>query len=137
MKKKKDINLLIVNLFVLVVIVYSLNLPSNIYYILLHNYQERLLSIYGFCEKESFGFVKKINDKYGYKYNIKSYNFDNYPSSSSVFFYKVDLPFNEDQIIILNYDSLNLTQKQSFERDFSNYRILENYKNKCLFLEKK
>ena len=74
--KKKDVNLLIINIFVIIVVVYSLNLPLNIYNILLHNYQERLSSIYGFCEKESYGFMKKINDKYATKYNIESYNLD-------------------------------------------------------------
>ena len=137
MKKKKDINLSIINIFFIIVIVYSLNLPLNIYNILLHNYQERLSSIYGFCEKESYGFMKKINDKYSTKYNIESFNFDNYPSSSSAFFYKIDRKFNQNQIIILNYNSLNLNQKKYFEKNFSNYRILENYKNKCIFIEKK
>ena len=135
--KKKNINLLIINILVLIIIVYSLNLPLNVYNILLHNYQERLSSIYGFCEKESYGFMKKINEKYGTKYNIESFNFDNYPSSSSAFFYKIDRTFNKNQIIILNYNSLNLNQKKYFEKNFSNYIILENYKNKCLFLEKK
>ena len=135
--KKKDVNLLIINIFVIIVVVYSLNLPLNIYNILLHNYQERLLSIYGFCEKEYFGFMKKINDKYATKYNIESYNFDNYPSSSSAFFYKIDRSFNKNQIIILNYNSSNSNQKKYFEKNFTNYKILENYKNKCLFIEKK
>ena len=116
MKKKKDINLSIINIFFIIVIVYSLNLPLNIYNILLHNYQERLSSIYGFCEKESYGFMKKINDKYSTKYNIESFNFDNYPSSSSAFFYKIDRKFNQNQIIILNYNSLNLNQKNILKK---------------------
>jgi len=135
--KKKDINFLIINIFVIIVTVYSLNLPLNIYNILLHNYQERLSSIYGFCEKESFGFMKKINEKYGHKYNITSFNFDDYPSTSSFFFYKINRSFNKNQIINLNYNSLNLTQKEYFEKNFNNYKILENYKNKCLLIEKK
>ena len=73
--------------------------------------------------------MKNINDKYGSKYNIESFNFENYPSSSSAFFYKIDRTFNKNQIIILNYNSLNQNQRKYFEKNFSNYKIVYTEKN--------
>ena len=42
-----------------------------------------------------------------------------------------------NHLILTNYNSSNSNQKKYFEKNFTNYKILENYKNKCLFIEKK
>ena len=84
---KKHLNLVYINILVILFTIYSFNLPLNSYSITKKNYQIRLIDNYGFCEKESYGYIETINKKFGAKKNIESFNFDNYPKSSSVFFY--------------------------------------------------
>ena len=113
-----------------------MDLPRNLYNLLLHNYVNRNYSIYGFCEKESYGYLEKIHNKYNGKVNINSYNFEDYPKSSSVFFYNKNNEFDNNKLIILNYNSDNFNHKKYFLEKFSKYKILDNYKNKCFLLEK-
>lgn len=133
--KIKNVNFFLVNIFVIIMLTFAFDFPKNFYNILLHNYDERRLNIYGYCDKESFGYLEKISNLYKKK-NINSFNFDDYPKSSSVFFYNIDYPFDSSKLIILNYNSDNLLHQKYFVDNFSNYRILDNYKNRCFLLEK-
>ncbi len=133
---EKHINLVYINFLVILLTIYSFNLPLNSYSIAKKSYQIRLVDNYGFCEKVSYGYIDKINKKFGTTKNIESFNFDNYPKSSSVFFYKINNIFDDNKIIILNYDSNNPLKKIYFQNTFTNYKILDNYKNKCFLLEK-
>ena len=133
---EKHLNLVYINILVILLLIYSFNLPLNSYSIAKKSYQIRLIDNYGFCEKVSYGYTDKINKKFGTTKNIESFNFDNYPKSSSVFFYKINNIFDDKKIIILNYDSDNSSKKIYFKNTFKNYKILDNYKNKCFLLEK-
>ena len=132
----KHLNLVYVNILVIFLTIYSFNLPLNSYSITKKSYQLRLIDNYGFCEKVSYGYIDKINKKFGTTKNIESFNFDNYPKSSSVFFYKINNIYDVKKIIILNYDSDNRSKTIYFKNTFKNYKILDNYKNKCFLLEK-
>jgi len=134
--KIKNMNFFFVNIIVIIMLIFAYDFPKNLYNILLHKYDQRRLNIYGYCDKESFGYLEKINNLYKEK-NINSFNFDDYPKSSSVFFYNINYPFDNSKIIILNYNSDNLFQQKYFLDNFSNYNVLDNYKNKCFLLEKK
>jgi len=134
--RKKDKNFFYLNIFIVIVFIFVFDLPRNLYNLLLHSYSARNYSIYGFCEKESYGYLEKIFNKYDNKLNINSYNFEDYPKSSSVFFYKKNYEFDNKKIILLNYDANNLKHKKFFSENFSNYKILDNYKNKCFLIEK-
>jgi hypothetical protein len=133
---EKRLNLVYINILVILLLIYSFNLPLNSYSIAKKSYQIRLIDNYGFCEKVSYGYIDKINKKFGTTKNIESFNFDNYPKSSSVFFYKINNIYDDKKIIILNYDSDNFSKKIYFKNTFENYKILDNYKNKCFLLEK-
>jgi hypothetical protein len=133
---EKHINLVYVNILVIFLTIYSFNLPLNSYSITKKSYQIRLIDNYGYCEKLSYGYIDKINKKFGRTKNIETFNFDNYPKSSSVFFYKINNIFDDKKIIILNYDSDNRSKTIYFKNTFKNYKILDNYKNKCFLLEK-
>ena len=133
---KKHLNLVYVNILVIFLTIYSFNLPLNSYSIIKKSYQIRLIDNYGFCEKVSYGYIDKINKKFGTTKNIESFNFDNYPKSSSVFFYKINNIYDDKKIIILNYDSDNPSKTIYFKKTFKNYKILDNYQNKCFLLEK-
>ena len=135
--KKKYFESASINALVVILTIYVFGLPLNFYNILKHDYQKRLIDTYGFCEKESYGYMKKIKNKYFIDKNIQSINFDNYPRSSSVFFYNINYNFDENKIILLNYNSDDPSNRNYFNKNFSNYRILDNYKNKCLLIEKK
>jgi hypothetical protein len=132
----KHLNLVYVNILVIFLTIYSFNLPLNSYSIIKKSYQIRLIDNYGFCEKVSYGYIDKINKKFGTTKNIESFNFDNYPKSSSVFFYKINNIYDDKKIIILNYDSDNPSKTIYFKKTFKNYKILDNYQNKCFLLEK-
>jgi|694.fasta_scaffold25591_6 hypothetical protein len=134
--KIKDNNFFYINIIVVVFFVFAMDLPRNLYNLLLHKYANRIYSIYGVCEKESYGYLEKIVNQYGTKTNINSYNFEDYPKSSTVFFYKKNYKFDNNKLIILNYDSENINHKKIFLENFSNYKILDNYKNKCFLIEK-
>lgn len=134
---KKNVNFFAVNLIVIFFTVYAFSLPINFYNILRNDYDKRIVNIYGFCEKESYGYLKYLNEKFKINTNIDSYNFEDFPKSSSVFFYKVNYKFDKSKIIILNYNSDNKFHKDYFDKKFFNYKIIDNYKNKCLFLEKR
>jgi hypothetical protein len=133
---KKHLNLFYINIFVILLLIYSFNLPLYSYSIIKKKYQIRLIDNYGFCEKVSYGYIDKINKKFGSTRNIETFNFDNYPKSSSVFFYKINNIFDDKKIIILNYDSYDPSKVLYFKNTFKNYKILDNYKNKCFLLEK-
>jgi hypothetical protein len=134
--KIKDNNFFYINIIVVVFFVFAMDLPHNLYNLLLHKYANRIYSIYGVCEKESYGYLEKIVNQYATKTNINSYNFEDYPKSSTVFFYKKNYKFDNNKLIILNYDSENINHKKIFLENFSNYKILDNYKNKCFLIEK-
>ena len=46
---------------------------TNIYIILKNNYENRMVKNAGYCEKQGYGFVKSIYDKY--KRNVQVENF--------------------------------------------------------------
>jgi hypothetical protein len=134
--KIKDKNFFYLNIIIIIVFIFVFDLPRNFYNLLLHDYFNRNYSIYGFCEKESYGYLEKIHNKYHGKVNINSYNFEDYPKSSSVFFYNKNHEFDNNKLIILNYNSDNLNHKKFFLENFPKYKILDNYKNKCFLIEK-
>jgi len=90
--------------FTILTTIYIFNLPLNSYLILKNNYHARLVHMHGFCEKESFGYVENINKRFGFQKNIKTFNFKDFPSESSVFFFNPKFSFDDKKIIILNYD---------------------------------
>jgi hypothetical protein len=132
----KDKNFFYLNVIVTIVFTFVFDLPRNLYNLILHNYADRNYSIYGFCEKESYGYMEKIYNKFGGRININSYNFEDYPKSSSVFFYQRNYEFDKNKLIILNYNSDNNKHKKFYLENFSKYKILENYKNNCFLIEK-
>jgi len=128
MKLKKYIAFyLITGLFFTV----SYKLYFNIYNIILNpDYDARLIKSHGYCDREGYGFVKKMYDKYNFSKNIKIINFESnlYPDVSG-FFYKKNLTYSDDKLILLN-----LSDKK-YLLDFKDYKITENYKS-CYLLEK-
>ena len=100
---------------------------QNTYIILKDDYNKRLISKYGYCERNSYGFIKYIESKYNLKKNITIINDENYPISDG-FIYKPKKKYYENQIILVNYNEKNSLI------DITKYQVLEKYKN-CFYLK--
>ena len=94
---------------------------------------------YGYCAKESYGYLSKINKQFTIKENIKILNNELFPSSNW-FFWKDKVNVDENYLIILNY-YIKINQdgdkKQISENiNLANYDVLDKEGN-CFFLKKK
>ena len=118
-------------IYILLIIFLSVHFKffENTYIILKSDYHQRLVSNYGFCEKNSYGFIKYVEKKYRLNKNIKIINDESFPLSDG-FIYKPKIKYYEDQIILINYDEI----KSSV--DLKKYQILEKVKN-CFYLKLK
>ena len=116
-------------IYILIIIFLSIHFKffQNTYIILKDDYNKRLISNYGYCEKNSYGFIKYIESKYNLKKNIKIINDENYPISDG-FIYKPKKNYYKNQIILINYNEKNSLI------DITKYQVLENYKN-CFYLK--
>ena len=85
----------------------------------------------GFCSKESHGYIQFIKDKYQLTYPPKIINFSEKRRKIPYWiFEKNKNKINENQVIILNYNS-----DKKF--GFDSFNIKNNYNNNCFFLVKK
>lgn len=104
------------------------NFFENVYVIYKSNFNERLVSNYGYCEKNSYGFIKFIEKKYKFNENISIQNDEIYPSSQA-FIYKPKKENNKKFLILLNRNENKKTI------NIKNYSIIEKFKN-CYYLKK-
>jgi len=125
-KKIKNKNLIYILLLFFLTI--HFNLFENVYVIFKSNYETRLISNYGYCEKSSYGFIKYIDEKYKLKKNINILNDEVHPSSDA-FIYKPKKPYYKDLLILLNYND------QESKININNYFIIDKFKN-CFYLKK-
>ena len=118
-------------IYILIIIFLSVHFKffENTYIIFKSDYHQRLISNYGYCEKNSYGFIKYKEKKYKLKKNIKIINDESYPLSDG-FIYKPKKNYYKNQIILINYN-----EKDS-SIDLKKYNIIEKYKN-CFYLKLK
>ncbi len=100
----------------------------NTYNLIKQDYPSRMISIYGDCSKEGYGFTKYINHKYKSDLNYTVINGEsNTYAVTQNFFYKKDNLFSDQLIILINYND-NLL------KNFQNFEIIENINN-CYFIK--
>jgi hypothetical protein len=105
----------------------SQNFFLNIYVILKNNLSDRMLSKYGDCNKQGYGFIKTVYLNNNIRHNIKIYNKEIFPSSE-FFFYSSNKDKNDHYIILINYSVTDLKKLNT------KFKII--YKNKqCYFLK--
>ena len=105
----------------------SQNFFLNIYIILKNNLSDRMISKYGDCNKQGYGFIKKIYLNSDIKYNIKILNKEIFPSSD-FFFYSYNKIIDNNYLILINYTISDLKK--------INYKYQIIYKEKqCYFLQ--
>jgi len=100
----------------------------NSYKLIKNNYSSRMLSIYGDCSKEGYGFTKFINNKYKSDFNYIVIN-----GKSQIFAHTQDLFYDKNKIfsdqfkILINYENELL-------KNFGSFDIIEKKEN-CYFIK--
>jgi hypothetical protein len=133
--RTKKITKISANFFIIYTIIFFLtifflksqNFFLNIYLLMKNNLTNRMISKYGDCSKQGYGFIHKIYLKKETENNIKVYNKENYPSSN-FFFYNSNKILSNKYLILINYTLSDI------ERLNIKYQIL--YKEKKCYLIK-
>lgn len=113
-----------------------LNFFTNIYSLYKRDYNERLIRTYGYCNGISYGYIKKIYDKFLLNdKKIYIINFEIFPESYGLFPY-LKKNHNIDNLILLNYKKINEPELKKINVDLSKYTIIDN-DEKCFFYKKK
>ena len=142
-KKKFSYNLIyiLILIFLFLVFFQKTNLFKNIYSIIFKPHHIRLIKAYeniffsGFCRKQSHGYIIHIKNKYKYLFhNARIPKIKNFEIGNNRIPYWIFLKTNPDienkYLILLN------TNIESNDYDITNYEIIDNYQNRCLFLRK-
>jgi hypothetical protein len=98
--------------FLILILIYNNNLAKKTYKILSIDYNDRINNIYGFCRKESVGYLKYIKKKYNIKNNLKIINYHVHAPAA----WSINNPQNktiDNKFILLNYPEI-------FDIKFSN-----------------
>tara|TARA_B100001059_G_C17475801_1_gene399248 strand:+ start:81 stop:557 length:477 start_codon:yes stop_codon:yes gene_type:complete len=147
-KNKKQINSLkniinknimgfIMMLMLILVFFQEFNIFRNIYYLTNENYYQRAIRVYektffsGFCKKSSHGYLFYIKNKYSNNFNKNQIPkiINNFNGREEYWIFSdVNAKISDKQIIVLN---------KSENIDFKKYKIIDEYENKCFFIEKK
>ena len=129
--KKKDFNTILLIFILFVILLKNTDFFKNSYYIVNKDHDLRLQeNAYDFCDQTGSGYVLKIKKKFKLKGIPQIKNFHTSPNQYWIF--QNYSKFDKDKLIVL----FNIDEKGSFRFDYSNYKILDSYKNDCLFLEK-
>ena len=103
----------------------------NSYIILRNNYENRMLSYAGFCDKQGYGFVKYINQKYKIvlksNINVKNGSLQQAYPPATGYFYDIKYPITDNNLVLINADLNDI--KIFFKND---YKVIEK-SNNCYF----
>jgi len=145
MIKKKAINSINSNIFIyliflLIIAVVFKNHKTfySIYKISTSDYSERISKNYekifysGFCENQSHGYLFYIKEKFKHEHVPDIINFDQEKKIPYWVFGKINYKKSDKYLVLLNHNP-----KQNDQVNFSNYEIIDNYKDSCYFLAKK
>ena len=101
----------------------SNNFFLNTYVALKKKYEERMVSTYGYCEKQGYGFIKSINNEFNILNNVKIINYDLKYPSSYIFINQFHETKDYQYLILLNYDETN-----DFSKDFKKLKSFKSCK---------
>lgn len=104
---------------------------TNSYILLRNNYQKRMLQYSGYCDKQAYGFIKFINDKYKHlvNLNINVLSFANYATAEAYFFDTTK--FRSENYLIL----ISPLEGELNKIYLKKYKVIEKQFN-CYFLKK-
>jgi len=132
-KKNRKIN---IYLFVFLIFTTNTHFFNDLYNLFYRHYEERMIRTYGFCNGISYGFIKKIKDKFLlFENKVIIINNDIFPASLGLF---PDLLEDKEKnnLILLNFTKLNQKKLIQHSINIDDYKLIYN-EDKCYFLKKK
>jgi len=101
-KFKKNFGVLIIG-FLILSFIYNHNLFRKLYNIFVINYESRLTEKYGYCFRESVGFLRMLKKKYKFNFNPLIVNYEDAVPSSGWSIYDNHNKTDNSHKILLNY----------------------------------
>ena len=106
MRKKnkviQNINLNLIIIFLLIIFLIKSDFFRKLYFLNQENYTKRMVAKYGYCTKDSYGFLVDLKKKYKFELNPKIVNYNVLPSSNWIV-YNSFQDFEKRPRIFLNY----------------------------------
>ena len=137
----KNIKGILILLFIILFFIQSLQTLRNIHSILNKNYHERMSQNYlnkfysGFCKKQSHGYLIYIKNNFIEIFKDNKIpiiiNYENRKIPEWIF-QKTNLIVDDNYLIILNKNK----NKNIKYINIEDYKVLDNYDNKCFLLKK-
>lgn len=132
-KNKFSINLyFFATLIILILFLKSIDFFKKFYLIYNDDHELRQQQAYDFCENSGTGYIFYIKKNFNLETIPDIKNFRRTPNQYWIF-HASKKQFNKDEKIIL----FNLDNNNQSKFNLSDYKILNNFKNDCLFVKKK
>tara|TARA_Y100001970_G_scaffold133625_1_gene164643 strand:- start:4931 stop:5647 length:717 start_codon:yes stop_codon:yes gene_type:complete len=100
--KKKDLGLLIIIFLLILIFIKENNIFKKIYFINSKNFEKRMNDVYGYCDKEYYGFIKMLKNKYKFVNNPKIIDYKIQPNPLWII-YDPSKKNDDKPSIFLNY----------------------------------
>ena len=101
-KIKQNIHLNLIIIFLFIIFLIKSDFFRKLYFLNQDNYTKRMVNQYGYCSKESYGFLIDLKERYKFDVNPKIVNYDVLPSSNWII-YNSSQDFEKKPKIFLNY----------------------------------
>ena len=101
-KIKQNIHLNLIVIFLLIIFLTKSDFFRKLYFLNQDNYTKRMIDQYGYCSKESYGFLVDLKKKFKFDVNPKIINYDVLPPSNWII-YNSSQDFEKRPRIFLNY----------------------------------
>ena len=85
-KIKQNIHLNLIIIFLFIIFLIKSDFFRKLYLLKQENYTKRMVNQYGYCSKESYGFLVDLKKKYKFDVNPKIINYDVLPSSNWIIY---------------------------------------------------
>lgn len=125
---QKNFNFYLILIFLTIIFLVKLDFFKNLYFVITQNYEQRMVKIYGYCERDSFGFLNEIKNKYSFDENPKILNSKVLPNSDWVMFDSTK-KFSKEPKIFLNYiqnPSLNFKRSSNIFESVNHVQFTDN-----------
>jgi len=129
-KIKQNIHLNLIIIFLFIIFLIKSDFFKKLYFLNQDNYTKRMVNQYGYCSKDSYGFLVDLKKKYKFDVNPKIINYDILPSSNWII-YNSSQDFEKKPRIFLNYQKEPSLKFNNLEKNF----ISEGYVQYTNFLE--
>jgi hypothetical protein len=101
-KIKQNISLYLILIFVFIILIIKIDFFRQLYFLNKNSYDKRMESTYGYCEKDSYGFLMDLKKKYNFEKNPIILNSQVIPLSNWIL-YDSNKEFDQLPSIFLNY----------------------------------